>query len=194
MATMRAIYVHNYGDANELRLEEISQPEPQEGEVLVRVHAAGVNSLDWKIRSGMMKDVMPLKFPYVPGLELAGVVERVGPGVTTFQPGQEVYGETSSGAYAEYCIVNAHTLASKPTAFTFDQAASVPVGAITGWQALFDAGQLHAGRRVLILGGAGGVGLFAVQFAHSKGAYVITTTWRGCRYRLYQDAHRERGS
>ena len=98
MSTMRAIQVHAYGDANQLRLEQISQPTPQEGEVLVRVHAAGVNALDWKIRSGFMKSVMPSTFPYVPGIELAGVVERIGPGVTTLQPGQEVYGHTSGGA------------------------------------------------------------------------------------------------
>jgi len=173
---MRAIQVHAYGDANQLRLEQISQPTPQEGEVLVRVHAAGVNALDWKIRSGFMKSVMPSTFPYVPGIELAGVVERIGPGVTTFQPGQEVYGHTSGGAYAEYCLVPAQTLAAKPTSLSFDQAATVPIGAITAWQALFDAGQIQAGQRVLILGGSGGVGLFAVQFAHRKDAQVMTTT------------------
>jgi NADPH:quinone reductase-like Zn-dependent oxidoreductase len=173
---MRAIQVHVYGDATQLRLEQISQPKPQEGEVLVRVHAAGVNALDWKIRSGLMKSVMPSTFPYVPGIELAGVVERVGPGVTTFQPGQAVYGHTSGGAYAEYSLVSAQTLAPKPASLTFDEATTVPIGAITAWQALFDSGQLQAGQRVLILGGSGGVGIFAVQFAHSKGAQVITTT------------------
>jgi NADPH:quinone reductase-like Zn-dependent oxidoreductase len=176
MSTMRAIQIHDYGDANQLRLEEISQPTPQEGEALIRVHAAGVNALDWKIRSGFMKSVMPLTFPYVPGIELAGVVEHVGPGVTTLQPGQAVYGHTSAGAYAEYSLVSAQTLAPKPTSLTFDEAATVPIGAITAWQALFEAGQLQAGQRVLILGGSGGVGLFAIQFAHRKGAQVITTT------------------
>src|SRR5450631_938524 len=176
MSKIHAIQVHGYGDANQLRLEEISQPEPQAGEVLVQVHAAGVNALDWKIRSGFMKSVMPSTFPYVPGIELAGVVERVGPGVTTFQPGQAVYGHTSGGAYAEYCLVPAQTLAPKPTSLSFDEAATVPIGAITAWQALFDAGQLQAGQHMLILGGSGGVGIFAVQFAHRKGAQVITTT------------------
>ena len=93
MTTMRAIQVHAYGDAAQLRLEEISQPEPGEGEVLVRVQASGVNALDWKIRSGFMRSVMPSTFPYVPGIELAGVVERVGPLVTTLQPGQAVQEE-----------------------------------------------------------------------------------------------------
>ncbi len=176
MSTMRAIQVHDYGDATQLHLEQVPQPEPQEGEVLVRVYAAGINALDWKIRSGSMKNFMPSTFPYVPGIELAGVVERVGPGVTTFQPGQAVYGHTSGGAYAEYTLVSAQTLALKPTSLTFDEAATVPIGAITAWQALFASGQLQAGQSVLILGGSGGVGLFAVQFAHHKGAQVIATT------------------
>lgn len=176
MSTMHAIQIHTYGDADQLRLEEISRPTPQEGEVLVHVHAAGVNAIDWKIRSGAMKSVMPLTFPSIPGLELAGVVACVGPGVTAFQPGQAVYGHTSGGAYAEYSLVSVQTLAPRPTSLTFDEAATVPIGAITAWQALFDAGHLQARQRVLILGGAGGVGLFAVQFAHDKGAQVITTT------------------
>jgi len=176
MSIMQAIHVHSYGDVDQLHLEQIAQPEPQEGEVLVHVHAVGVNSLDWKIRSGSLKSVMPSTFPYVPGLEFAGVVERVGSGVTTFQLGQEVYGNTSGGAYAEYCLVPVQTVAPKPTALSFDEAATIPVGAITAWQALFNAGQLQAGQRVLLLGGAGGVGLFAVQFAASRGAHVIATT------------------
>ncbi|GHP00530.1 NADPH:quinone reductase [Reticulibacter mediterranei] len=177
MTTMRAIQVHAYGDAAQLRLEEISQPVPGEGEVLVRVQASGVNALDWKIRLGLLKDIMPSRFPYVPGIELAGVVERVGPGVTTFQPGQAVFGHImAGGSYAEYCLVPAQTLAPKPTALSFDEAATVPIGAVAAWQALFAQGQLQAGQRVLILGGSGGVGLFAVQLAHRHGAQVITTT------------------
>jgi NADPH:quinone reductase-like Zn-dependent oxidoreductase len=98
MTTMRAIQVHTYGDATQLHLEEIPQPVPGEGEVLVRVHASGVNRLDWQLRSGFLKDVMPVTFPYVPGIELAGVVERVGPAVTALQPGQAVFGLTRAGA------------------------------------------------------------------------------------------------
>lgn len=176
MSTMRAIQVHTYGDIDQLRLEEIAQPEPQEGEVLVRVHAAGVNALDWKIRSGAMESVMPSTFPYILGIDLAGVVERVGPGVTAFRPGQEVFGQSTGGAYAEYCPVPARNLALKPTSLSFDEAATVPIGAITAWQGLFDHGHLQSGQRVLILGGSGGVGTFAVQFARRKGAQVITTT------------------
>ncbi len=176
MSTMQAICVHAYGDANQLRLEEISQPEPREGEVLVRVHATGVNALDWKIRSGFMKSFMPSTFPYVPGIELAGVVERIGPGVTTFQSGQEVFGRNAGGSYAEYSIVPVQTLALKPTSLSFDEAATVPIGATTAWQGLFEQGHVQPGQRVLILGGSGGVGTFAVQFAHREGAYVIATT------------------
>jgi NADPH:quinone reductase-like Zn-dependent oxidoreductase len=129
------------------------------------------------MRAGFLKDVMPSRFPFVPGIELAGVVERVGPGVTTLQPGQAVFGHTmAGGTYAEYCLVPAQTLAPKPRALSFDAAATVPIGAVTAWQALFDQGQLQAGQRVLILGGSGGVGLFAVQLAHRHGAQVITTT------------------
>jgi len=174
--TMNAIQVHDYGDVNQLKLEQIARPDPQEGEVLVRVHAAGVNPVDWKFRSGMLKDFVPLTLPYVPGLDLAGVVEKVGAGVTEFQPGQEVFGRSPNGTYAEYTIAPAKTLALKPKTLSFDEAATIPVGATTAWQGIFDHGNLQPGQRVLILGGSGGVGLFAVQFARWKGAYVISTT------------------
>ncbi len=173
--TINAIQVHDYGDADQLKLEQIPQPEPQEGEVLVRVYAAGVNPVDWKTRAGWLKDFRPSTFPYVPGAELAGVVEKVGAGVTAFQPGQEVFGRSSKGTYAEYSIVPANALALKPETLSFDEAATIPVGATTAWQGLFDHGNLQPGQRVLILGGAGGVGLFAVQFARWKGAHVIST-------------------
>jgi NADPH:quinone reductase-like Zn-dependent oxidoreductase len=173
--TNNAIQVHDYGDPNQLRLEQIPVSEPQEGEVLVRVHAAGVNPMDWKIRSGMAKNFMPATFPYVPGADLAGVVVKVGPGVTAFQPGQEVFGRSSKGSYAEYTLAPANTLALKPASLSYDEAATIAVGATTAWQGLFDNGKLQSGQRVLILGGAGGVGNFAVQFARWKGAQVIST-------------------
>src|SRR5437763_798665 len=173
--TIHAIRIHDYGDADQLKLEQIPQPEPQEGEVLVRVYAAGVNPVDWKIRSGLMKAFRPSTFPYVPGADLAGVVEKVGPGVTVFQPGQEVFGRSSNGSYAQYSIAPANALALKPKTLSFAQAATIPVGATTAWQGIFDHGNLQAGQRVLILGGAGGVGAFAVQFARRKGAHVIST-------------------
>src|SRR5881397_509086 len=98
--TMRAIGVSGYGGPEQLKLERIERPQPQAGEVLLRVHAAGVNPLDWKIRQGLMKDFMPVTFPYTPGIEVAGVVEEIGPGVTAFEIGQAVYGQCARGAYA----------------------------------------------------------------------------------------------
>ena len=178
MATslINAIQVHEYGAADQLKLEQISEPEPGEGEVLVQVHAAGVNPADWKIRSGMFQAFLPTTFPYVPGADLSGVIDQVGPAVTTFQLGQAVFGRGSQGTYAEYALAPAAALTLKPDSLSFDEAATIPVGATTAWQGLFDHGQLNAGQRVLILGGSGGVGLFAVQFARWKGAYVLSTT------------------
>jgi NADPH:quinone reductase-like Zn-dependent oxidoreductase len=174
--TIHAIRVHSYGGPEQLQLDEIARPKPQEGEVLVRVHAAGVNPIDWKIRAGLLKDFFPVSLPYIPGYDVAGVVEEVGPGVTAFRPGQAVFGQSSAyGTYTEYTIAPVDTLALKPETLGFDEAATVSVGATTAWQGLFDHGKLEPGQRVLILGAAGGVGLFAVQFAHWKGAHVIGT-------------------
>jgi NADPH:quinone reductase-like Zn-dependent oxidoreductase len=174
--TMQAILVHNYGGPEQLKLEEVQRPDPQAGEVLIHVHAAGVNPVDWKIRQGFMKDFRPMQFPYIPGVDLAGVVEEVGPGVTAFQKGQAVFGQSAKGAYAEYAAASVETLALKLKTLNFDEAAAIPVGATTAWQGLFDQGELQAGQRVLIQGASGGVGSFAVQFARWKGAHVIGTT------------------
>lgn len=174
--TIQAIRVHNYGGPEQLKLEEVQRPEPQAGEVLIHVHAAGVNPVDWKIRQGFMKDFRPMQFPYIPGVDLAGVVEEVGPGVTAFQKGQAVFGQSAKGAYAEYAAASVETLALKLKTLNFDEAAAIPVGATTAWQGLFDQGELQAGQRVLIQGASGGVGSFAVQFARWKGAHVIGTT------------------
>lgn len=174
--TIKAIRVYQYGGPEDLRLERIERPAPQAGEVLVRVHAAGVNPVDWKIRQGLLKDSRPVQFPYIPGADLAGVVEEVGPDVTTFQKGQAVFGQSTHGTYTEYTPVSINTLALKPKTLSFAEAAAIPIGATTAWQGLFDHGGLQAGQRVLIQGAAGGVGLFAVQFAKWRGAYVIGTT------------------
>ncbi len=174
--SMRAIRVHDYGDADQLQLEQIQHPEPQAGEVLVQVYAAGVNPIDWKIRQGLRKNMLQMQFPYIPGMEIAGVVQEVGSGVTALKVGQAVYGRTMKGAYAEYTIAAVESLGLKPQSVSFDEAATVPIGATTAWQGLFEHGKLEAGQRVLIQGAAGGVGLFAVQFARWKGAHVIATT------------------
>jgi NADPH:quinone reductase-like Zn-dependent oxidoreductase len=170
------IRVHQYGGPEQLQLEHIPRPEPQAGEVLLRVHAAGVHPMDGKIRQGLFKDVRPLSFPFIPGAALAGIVEEVGPGVTTFEVGQAVFGQSAKGAYAEYATAPVETLALKPQTLNFDEAATLAGGATTAWQALFDQGKLQAGQRVLIQGAAGGVGSFAVQFARWKRAQVIATT------------------
>src|SRR3981081_2146612 len=112
--TMQAILVHNYGGPEQLKLEEVQRPEPQAGEGLIQGHAAGGNPADWKIRQGLLKDFLPMQFPYIPGLDLAGVVEEVGPGVTAFQKGQAVFGQSAKGGYAEYTIASVNTLALKP--------------------------------------------------------------------------------
>lgn len=173
--TMRAIQVHNYGGPEQLKLEDKPRPEPQAGEALVRVHAAGVNPIDWKIREGAMKSFAPVTFPYTPGIEASGVVEAIGSGATAYAIGQAVYGPVAEGAYAEYIVVPAEALALKPESLSFAEAAAVPVGLTTAWRTLVDHGNLQAGQRVVIQGAAGGVGLFAVQLAKWKGAEVIGT-------------------
>jgi len=171
--TIQAIRAYQYGGPEQLELAQIERPVPQSGEVLVRVHAAGVNPIDWKICQGLLKDLFPTPFPHLPGRDLAGIVEEVGPGVTTFRKGQAVFGQSIHGTYTEYTRASIHTLALKPKTLSFDEAVAIPLGATTAWEGLFG---LQAGQRVLVQGAAGGVGMFAVQFARSKGAYVIGTT------------------
>ena len=173
--TMRTVHFYAYGGPEQLVMEQVPRPEPQVGEVLVRVHAAGVNPIDWKIRKGFFKDVRPVPLPFTPGSELAGTVEALGPGETRFEIGQAVYGRGAKGAYADYAVVPAGSLAHKPRNISFDQAASVPVGANTAWMALFSLADLQAGQQVLVHGAAGGVGNYAVQLARWKGARVIGT-------------------
>src|SRR5712692_10071764 len=173
---IEAIRVHQYGGPEQLKLEQISCPEPQLGEALVRVHATGVLPIEWKIRQGAFHAFNPASFPYIPGSAFAGVVEEVGPLVTTFRSGQAVFGRSTKGTYAEYTTVSTETIALKPASLSFDEAATISGGATTAWEALFDHGGLQAGQRVLILGASGGVGSFAVQLARWKGAQVIGTT------------------
>jgi NADPH:quinone reductase-like Zn-dependent oxidoreductase len=175
---MKAIRIHAYGGVENLHYDEVSQPVPQTGEVLVRVHAAGVNPIDWKIREGYLQQVFNYPLPVIVGTDMAGVVEAVGEGVTTLQPGQAVYGVadmTRSGAYAECALGHEWAIAPKPQTLNYVQAASAPIVAMTAWQALFDLGQLQTGQSVLIHGAAGGVGSFAIQFAKIRGLQVIAT-------------------
>jgi NADPH:quinone reductase-like Zn-dependent oxidoreductase len=146
----------------------------QPGTLLVRVKAAGVNPWDWKLRSGALQQFMPVQLPYTPGVELAGVIAELAPGVTRFQVGQAVYGN-GGGTNAEYTVAPATSLAHVPRNLAFDEAAGVPVGALTAWRALFDSADLQPGQRVLVQGAAGGVGSYGVQLARWKGAHVIGT-------------------
>ncbi|GHO48195.1 NADP-dependent oxidoreductase [Ktedonospora formicarum] len=172
---MQAIRVHQYGGPEELRLETVPRPEPREGEVLIRVYATGVLPLEWKIRSGAFHNVMPATFPYIPGSAIAGVIEAVGPDVVGFRVGQAVFGRANRGAYAEYTTAAVENLAPKPEALSFEDAATISGGATPAWTALNENIDLQAGQRILIHAAAGGVGLFAVQFARLKGAHVIAT-------------------
>lgn len=173
---MQAIRVHHFGGPDVLTLETIMQPEPQSNEVLIHIKAAGVNPIDWKIRSGHMQEVFPTSLPFTPGTDVAGIIEAIGADVTEFQVGQAVYGVLATGAYAEFATTPADMIAPKPQTLDFVEAASVPVVAMTAYQALFDYAALKPGQTVLIHGAAGGVGLFAVQFAKEKGAHIIATT------------------
>ena len=173
---MQAIRVHDYGASDVLTLETVAPPEPQPNEVLIRVQAAGVNLLDCKIRAGYMKEFFPMPLPFIPGMDIAGTVEAVGADVKAFQVGQAVYGELKMGAYAEFATVPQDMVALKPQTLDFVQAASVPMVAMTAYQALFDHADLKPGQTILIHAASGGVGMFAVQFAKWKGAQVIGTT------------------
>src|SRR5712672_1694313 len=176
--TMKAIRIHNYGGPEVLQYEDAPRPQPQAGEVLIRVHAAGVNPIDWKVREGHMKDFWPHEFPLILGGDVSGTVKKVGPGVPRFKIGDEVYSlpyPTRNGTYADYIVVRESELALKPNSLHHPRAAVVPLAALTAWQSLFETAQLQPGQRVLIHAGSGGVGHFAVQLAKWKGAYVFAT-------------------
>ncbi len=178
MSTMQAVRFHSYGNPEVLVLEEVPRPQADAGEVLIRVHAAGVNPIDWKVRAGHVKDWLPHRLPLIPGWDVSGVVEAVGPGVTAFKVGDAVYGMLDfmrNGAYAEYVAAQSADLAHKPRSIDHVQAAAVPLAALTAWQSLFEVAGLAPWHSVLIHAAAGGVGHFAVQFAKWKGAKVIGT-------------------
>jgi len=174
---MKAIRIHQYGGPEVLAQVEMQRPAPGANEVLIKVHAAAVNPVDWKMRAGYMKDFLPLTLPVTLGSDVSGTVEEVGLGAARFKRGDEVYASLGleGGGYAEYAVAKEAILAEKPSTLDHVQAASVPVVGLTAWQALFEVAQLRAGQKVLIHAAAGGVGNFAVQFAKAQGAYVIGT-------------------
>jgi NADPH:quinone reductase-like Zn-dependent oxidoreductase len=171
-AKMKAVIIEEYGDNQVLQYADIDRPQPQAGQVLVKVHAAGVNPVDWKIRGGLGQR-MGLSLPICLGGEIAGTVDKLGGGdISGFKEGDAVFGIIGSGGFADYAVVNAANLTRKPANLDFIQAAAVPLGALTAWQAMFDLGGLAAGQRLLITNGSGGVGSLAVQIAKARGAHV----------------------
>ena len=173
---MKAVVAHEYGAPEVLKFEEVPRPEPKEDEVLVRVIASGVNPADPLTLSGKYAREFGTHLPLIPGYDIAGVVEKTGAKVTNLKAGDAVYGyPTFGGGWAEYITVKQWEVAAKPKTLNFAEAAAVPMGALTAWQALVDTAQLHPGQTILVHGGSGGVGSFAVQIAKARGARVIAT-------------------
>jgi NADPH:quinone reductase-like Zn-dependent oxidoreductase len=170
---MNAVIFEQYGDPDVLHVADVEEPQPAAGQVRIAVRASGVNPLDWKLRSGAMREVMPLSLPVLDGQEASGVVDEVGPGVTGVAPGDEVFGFTVGGAAAEYALLD--DFARKPEALSFEEAAALPVGVETSVRVFNLLGGLGEGQTILINGAAGGVGALAVQLAVARGARVIGT-------------------
>ena len=183
MAAMKAVLCEQYGGPDVLQIvNELPIPQVGPNGVLVHVHASSVNPVDWKLRKGLLAGLWDLRFPVIWGCDVSGVVEEVGAAVTLFKPGDEVYGfkhgkvaKTYRGTYAEYAVVPENALAPKPAKLTHQEAAAIPLAALTAWQALLDEAKLEAQQRVLVHAAAGGVGVLAVQIAKALGAYVAAT-------------------
>ncbi|WP_336367412.1 NADP-dependent oxidoreductase [Marinobacter sp. C2H3] len=179
--TMRRVVYDRFGEADVLTVVSGAVPEPGAGQVLVRVHGAGLNPIDWKTRKGLGFAARQIEnaLPWTPGYDIAGEVVAVGDDVTTLAPGDRVMGmvgfPSGGGAYAEYTLAQADELAVVPDELDLVTAGGVPLAALTAWQGLFEMGKLESGQKILIHAGAGGVGHFAVQFALERGAHVIAT-------------------
>ncbi len=171
---MKAVVIHRYGAAEVLQYEDVEQPKIDSTQLLVKVRASSVNPIDWKIRQGMLSLIAGNKFPKILGFDVAGDVVEVGSGVTRFKAGDAIYGSTSfpGGGYAEFAAVPESVAVLKPTNLSYEEAAAVPLAALTALQALRDQGNIQTGQNVLINGAAGGVGIFAVQIAKALGAVV----------------------
>jgi len=176
---VKAFIVDRYGKKGSRRMGEMPDPQLQEDDVLVQVHAAGVNPLDSKIAHGEFKLILPYRLPLILGNDFAGVVVRVGSRVRRFEPGDEVYARPDAdriGAFAQFIAIREDSLAIKPKDLTMEEAASIPLVGLTAWQALIEKASLKQGQKVLIHAGSGGVGTFAIQLAKYVGAIVATTT------------------
>src|ERR1043165_10270884 len=173
---MKAVVAHEYGAPDVLKFEEVPRPEPQNDEALVRVIASSVNPADPLTLSGKYAKEFGTHLPLIPGYDMAGIVEKTGADVTKLKVGDAVYGyPTFGGSWADYVTVKEWEVARKPKSLSFVEAAAVPMGALTAWQSLVDVAKLQRGQTVLIHGGSGGVGSFAVQIAKARGARVIAT-------------------
>lgn len=168
---MRAVVIREYGDNDVVQLTAIERPEPKAGEVLVKVRAAGVNPIDWKIRNGAGQR-LGLALPICLGSEVAGTIDAVGPGVIGLVYGDAVHTIVPSGGFAEYVAIRAADVVRKPANVDFSRAAAIPLAALTAWQALFDCADIRSGQRLLVTNSSGGVGSFAVQIAKARGIHV----------------------
>lgn len=178
MKTMKAVRIHAYGGKEALVYEDAPLPEIAGDEMLVRVRAAGINPIDWKVRDGYARDFLNFTLPFIPGWDIAGTVEKIGAKVTRFHPGDKIFAFIDlrrGGGYAEFAAVKEGEASFQPRALDPIKAAAVPLAALTAWQALFDIARLEAGQKVLIHAAAGGVGHFAVQFAAWRNAHTICT-------------------
>ena len=180
MSTMKSAQITRYGGSEVVEINQnTSLPNPSAGKVLAIVKAAGLNPADWKIREGYMKQIVSLQFPSTLGMDFSGVIKQLGEGVSDLEPGDEVYGQAGvigggSGAFAELALADADKIAHKPKTLSHKEAAGLPLTGVSAWQALVESIGLTKGQKILIHGGAGGIGSIAIQLAKRLGAYVAT--------------------
>ncbi|WP_421385140.1 NADP-dependent oxidoreductase [Bacillus salacetis] len=175
---MKAIVINQYGGKDVLQESELEKPAIGDDQVLVEVHATSINPIDWKLREGYLKEMLPFEFPIILGWDVAGIIADTGKNVDSFKKGDRVFARpatTNRGTYAEYTAVDAHLLAKMPDEMSYADAAAIPLAGLTAWQCLVDFGKVKQGEKVLIHAGAGGVGIYAIQIAKSFGAEVVTT-------------------
>jgi NADPH:quinone reductase-like Zn-dependent oxidoreductase len=168
---MKSVVIDQYGDNSVVQYKDLDRPEPKAGELLVKVHAASVNPIDWKIRSGAGQR-MGLTLPVHLGGEISGTIIQLGDGVSRFEEGDAIFGIIDSGGFAEYAIARAANMVRKPANLDFVAAAAVPLAALTAWQAMFDLARLSSGQHLLVTNGSGGVGSLAIQLAKNRGVHV----------------------
>lgn len=175
---MKAIIIEGYGATDVLQYKDVQIPSIKENEILVRVHAASVNPIDWKIREGLAKSFIPIVFPFTPGCDFSGTIEKIGSAVSRYEIGDEVYGfvdQIRGGTYAEFVAAKETEVALKPTSLDYTQACTIPLVSLAAWQSLFDHAKLEAKQKILIHAAAGAVGSMAVQLAKWKNAFVFGT-------------------